>query len=446
MAELPQTHYVDSEGVSIAYQVAGERGLDLLFLPGWITQIEQLWESPAIRRFNERLMSFGRLILFDSRGTGLSERVRNGYELEHEARDALAVLDAVGSERAAIFTYGQGGLLGAKLAAEHPQRVGALVMYASVARIAWAPDYHWAPTTEEREQEAGRTLELWGEPNLQVVERLAPSIGADVSLAAWFARNQRLAASPREAREIGEASARQDVRELLPSIRVPTLVMHRPAERNWDVRHSRYLAEHIAGARYVELAGEDSLPFVGDFESIVDEVEEFLTGVRSGSEPVRDLLTVMFTDIVDATATAARIGDGRWRDLLSEHDTAVRSELGRFGGREVKTVGDGFLAVFRGPPSRALRCALAIMGRAGELDLQVRIGVHTGECELIGEDVGGMAVHITSRVAALAAPGEVLVSGTVYGTVVGGPFEFIDRGMQELKGVPAPWPLFALAR
>ena len=446
MAEVPQTRYVESDGASIAYQVAGEHGLDILFLVGWITQIEQLWESPAIRRFNERLMSFARLIQFDSRGTGLSERVRDDYSLEQEALDALAVLDAAGSERAAVFTYGQGGLLGAKLAAEHPERVGALVMYASIARSAWAPDYDWAPTEEERERTVARALPLWGEPDQQIVENLAPSIREDAALAAWFARNQRLAASPREARAIGEAMARQDVRELLPSIRVPTLVMHRPAERNWDVRHSRYLAERIPGARYVELAGEDSLPFVGDFESMLDELEEFLTGVRSGSEPVRDLLTVMFTDIVDATATAARIGDGRWRDLLSEHDAAVRAELGRFGGREVKTVGDGFLAVFRGTPSRALRCALAIMGRARELDVQVRIGVHTGECELIGEDVGGMAVHIASRVTALAEPGEVLVSGTVYGTVVGGPFEFVDRGMRELKGVPAPWPLFALAR
>ncbi len=444
MAEPPQTRYVESDGVSIAYNVAGETGLDILFLPGWITQIEQLWESPALRRFNERLMSFARLIVFDSRGTGLSERVHDGYDLEQEARDAVAVLDAAGSERAALFSYGQGGLLGVKLAAEHSQRVGALVLYASIARATWAPDYDWAPTEEERA--AAQTFAAWGEPDSQLVENLAPSARGDASLTTWFARNQRLAASPREARAIGEAVARQDVRGLLGQIRVPTLVMHRPAERNWDVRHSRYLAEHIAGARYVELPGEDSLPFVGDLEGLVDEVEEFLTGVRSGSEPVRDLLTVMFTDIVDATATASRIGDGRWRDLLSQHDTAIRAELGRFGGREVKTVGDGFLAVFRGPPSRALRCALAIRTAMRELELEVRIGIHTGECELIGDDVGGMAVHIASRVAALAEPGEVLVSGTVFGTVVGGPFEFHDRGLRELKGVPAPWPLFALSR
>ncbi len=445
MAEPPQTRYVESDGVSIAYNVVGERGLDVLFLPGWITQIEHLWESPALRRFNERLMGFARLIIFDTRGTGLSEHVHDGYSLEQEARDALAVLDAAGSERAALFTYAQGGMLGAKLAAAHPERIGALVMYASIVRPGWAPDYEWAPTDEERAELIERAFTMWGEPDPQIVQTLAPSSADDPSLVTWFARNQRLAASPREARTIGQAVARQDVRALLPAIHVPTLVLHRPAEHNIDVRHSRYLAKHIPGARYVELPGEDSLPFVGDFEGLLGEVEEFLTGVRSGSEPVRDLLTVMFTDIVDATGTAARIGDARWRDLLAGHDTAVRAELGRFGGREVKTVGDGFLAVFRGPPSRALRCALAVMAAMRGLDVQVRIGIHTGECELIGEDVGGMAVHIASRVAAIAEPGEVLVSGTVFGTVVGGPFEFAERGLRELKGVPAPWPLFALA-
>jgi len=446
MAETPQTRYVESDGVTIAYQAIGERGLDILFLPGWISQIEQLWESAAITRFMQRLASFARLIMFDARGTGLSERVRDSYSLEQEARDAIAVLDATGSERAALFTYGQGGLLGVRLAAEHRERVGALVLYASIARSLWAPDYDWAPTEEQRNEIMAAAIDSWGEPDGQPMAMLAPSVGDDPTLAAWFARNQRLAASPREAREINEAITQRDVRAELPRVAVPTLVMHRPAERNWDVRHSRYLAEHIPGARYVEFEGVDSLPFLGDFEAMIDEVEEFLTGVRTGSEPQRDLLTVMFTDIVDATATAARLGDGRWRDLLAKHDETVRAELARYGGREVKTVGDGFLAVFSGTPSRALRCALALNAATRALDLQVRIGVHTGECELIGEDVGGMAVHIASRVAALADPGEVLVSGTVFGTVVGGPFLFEDRGLHQLKGVSAPWPLFALTR
>jgi class 3 adenylate cyclase len=438
------THYARSGDASIAYQVVGDGPLDLLFLAGWLTQLEQLWEAPANRRFLERLTTFSRLIMFDTRGTGLSERVLETYTLEREARDALAVLDAAGSERAALITYAQGGLVGALLAAEHPERVGALIMYASVARTSWAPDYDWAMTSEERAAMSERAVASWGEVGGGAVAELAPSMAGDPAFAAWFARMQRLAASPGEARIISSARVDLDVRDKLEQIRVPTLIMHRPQERVWDVRHSRYLAEHIAGARYVELDGIDSLPFVGDSDAIVEEVEEFLTGVRSGGEFSRALLTVLFTDIVGATAHAARLGDGRWRDLLAHHDGQVRVQLARFDAREVKTVGDGFLATFDGPPSRALRCALAITRAARELGVEVRIGIHTGECELIGEDVGGMAVHIAARVSGLAAAGEVLVSGTVFGTVVGGPFSFEDRGFHELKGVPGRWPLFAL--
>ena len=442
---IPTTRYARSGDASIAYQVAGEGGLDMLFLTGWITQIEQLWEAPANRRFLERLTSFGRLIMYDSRGTGLSERVLDDYTVEREARDALAVLDAAGSERVALLTYAQGGLVGALLAADHPERVGALIMYASIARTSWAPDYHWAMTREQREELSERNIAKWGEGDSEAMSAWAPSMAQDRSLVAWFARMQRLAASPGEARIISRAMVDADVREAIPRIRVPTLVMHRPKELVWDVRHSRYLAENIPGARYVELEGIDSFPFVGDSDAIVEEIEEFLTGARRGGELVRALLTVMFTDIVDATALAAELGDGRWRDLLARHDEQVRKDLARFDGREVKTVGDGFLATFDGPPSRALRCALAISAGARELGLEVRVGMHTGECELIGDDVGGMAVHIASRVSALARPGEVLVSGTVFGTVVGGPFSFQERGFRELKGVPGRWPLFALS-
>ena len=441
---VPVTRYARSGEASIAYQVVGDGGLDVLFVTGWITQIEHLWEAPANRRFLERLASFGRLILFDSRGTGLSERVLDKYTVEQEVQDALAVLDAAGSERAAVMTYAQGGLVGAVLAADYPERIGALVMYASVARTSWAPDYDWAMTREQREELSELNLATWGEENGAAMSAWAPSMADDPALVSWFARLQRLAASPGEARIISRAMVDLDVREVLPRIRVPTLVMHRPREMVWDVRHSLYLAEHIPGARYVELEGIDSFPFVGDGDAILEEIEEFLTGGRGSGELARALLTVMFTDIVDATARAAEIGDGRWRDLLARHEEEVRKDLARFDGREVKTFGDGFLATFAGPPSRALRCALAITSGAGELGVEVRIGMHTGECELIGEDVGGMAVHIASRVNGLAGPGEVLVSGTVRGTVVGGPFAFEDRGLHELKGVPGHWPLFAL--
>ena len=441
---VPTTRYASSGDATIAYQVTGEGPLDLLFMPGWISQVEQLWESPALRRLLERLAAFSRLILFDRRGSGLSDSVGEPYTLEQEARDALAVLDAAGSERAALLTYGLGGPVGALLAADRPERVGALIMYASIARTSWAPDYDWAMTVEDRAQWTERTVASWGEVGGPGLAVLAPSMADDPALAAWFARLQRLAASPNEARVLLAAAADLDVRDTLPRVRVPTLVMHRSQDSAWDPRHSRYLAEHIPGARHIELDGIDSLPFVGDSDAIVEEIEEFLTGGRSGGELERALLTVMFTDIVNATARAAEFGDGRWRDLLARHDEEVRKELRRFEGREVKTVGDGFLATFAGPPSRGLRCALAITHAARELGVEVRIGMHTGECELIGGDVGGMAVHIASRVSGLAGGGEVLVSGTVFGTVVGGPFTFEDRGFHELKGVPGRWPLFAL--
>jgi class 3 adenylate cyclase/pimeloyl-ACP methyl ester carboxylesterase len=440
----PVTRYTRSGEASIAYQVIGDGRLDVLFMTGWISQIEQLWELPALRRFLERLAVFSRLILFDRRGTGLSDSVGERYTLEQEALDALAVLDAAGSDRAALLTYGLGGPVGALLAAEQPQRVGALIMYSSIARTTWAPDYDWAMTVEDRAAWTERTIATWGEPNGPGLPVLAPSMADDPALNTWFARLQRLAASPSEARILLNGGSELDVREALGQISVPALVMHRAGDSSWDPRHSRYLASHIPGARYVELDGADSFPFIGDSDAIVEEIEEFLTGARAVGERTRALLTVMFTDIVDATATAAGVGDRRWRDLLARHDEEVRKELTRFDGREVKTVGDGFLATFAGPPSRALRCALAINSAAHELGIEVRVGIHTGECELIDDDVGGMAVHIASRVAGVAEPGEVLVSGTVFGTVVGGPFGFEDRGFHELKGVPGRWPLFAL--
>jgi class 3 adenylate cyclase/pimeloyl-ACP methyl ester carboxylesterase len=443
MAMAPVTQYTDSDGASIAYQVIGEGPLDLLFLPGWISQVEQIWELPALRRFFERLGAIGRVIQFDRRGTGLSDRVVAEHSLQQEVRDALAVLDAAGSERAALFTYLLGGLVGALLAAEHPERIGALVMYASVARTSWAPDYDWALTVEQREELVKQNVVAWGEPSNEAVALLAPSMADDPTLANWLARVQRLAASPGEARRLLASAIDLDVRHALPRIGVPTLVMVRSGERGWDVRHSRYLAAHIPGARYVEMDGVDSFPFIGDSDAILEEVEEFLTGARQ-REVTRALRTVLFTDIVDSTARAARIGDGRWRDLLARHHEDVRKELKRFGGNEVKTVGDGVLGTFGGPPSSALRCALEISAAAQELGVEVRIGMHTGEVELIGDDVAGMAVHIAARVGGLAAAGEVLVSGTVFGTVVGGPFSFEDRGLHELKGVPGRWPLFTL--
>ncbi len=329
----PVTRYARSGEASIAYQTIGEGKLDLLFTNGWISQVEQLWESPALRRMFERMSVFSRLILLDRRGTGLSDGAGEPYSLEQEARDVLAVLDAVGSERTAVFTYGLGGPVGVLLAAEHRERIGALIMYASVTRTTWAPDYEWAMTVEERAAWTEQTVASWGEVTGPTMPVLAPSAGADPSLAAWFARLQRLAASPTQARVLLNAGTDVDVRELLPRVAVPTLVMHRTGDGAWDPRHSRYIAQRIAGAHYVELDGVDSLPFVGDSGAIVEEIEEFLTGARSAGEVSRALLTVVFTDIVDATARAAELGDARWRDLLARHDEELRKELRRFDGR-----------------------------------------------------------------------------------------------------------------
>jgi class 3 adenylate cyclase len=441
---IPTTQYARSGEASIAYQVMGEGSVDLMMVFGWISHLDRQWDLPASRRFLERLADFSRLILYDRRGSGLSDDLRDGHTIEDDVEDALAVLDAAGSDRAALYTKAVGGAIGAMLAAEHPERVTALLMFGSAACTTWAPDYDWVMTSEERERLVEETLEEWSDNQGREMARWAPSMADDPALGAWWAQMTRSIASPGKARKRWIEAGSLDARECLPRIRVPTLVMHRPQELVWDVRHSQYLAEHIPDARYVELEGRDSVDFLGDSDAIAGEIEEFLTGVRSGRESTRALLTVMFTDIVDSTARASELGDERWRDLLAGHDRLIRGELSRFGGREVKTIGDGFLATFAGPPSSALHCAQSILAAAGELGIEVRVGLHTGECELIGDDIGGMAVHVAARIGALAGARETLVSSAVSGTVVGGPFAFEDRGSHELKGVPGRWRLFAL--
>jgi class 3 adenylate cyclase len=439
---VAQTRYADSDGVSIAYQVVGEGPIDVLALFGWITQVEHNWEEPTLRRFIEQIASFARLIVFDRRGTGLSDPLTEDFTLDDEVRDALAVLDAAGSERAALLTYTGGGMVGAQLAARHPDRVGAAVMYASIVRSTSAPDYDWTHTREERDAYMEELLANWGTG--WNAAAFAPSRAGDERFREWWARLQRLAGSPGKMRKVIESGSEMDARAELTAISVPTLVLHRADDKWVDIRHSRYIANAVPGARMVELPGRDSLPWVGEGEVLLDTIEEFLTGSRTSAGSQRSLLTVMFTDIVDATGHARRLGDAGWRDLLAYHDALIRGEVERFEGREVKTVGDSFLVVFPGPPDRAIRCAKRISDAIHQLGVDVRVGVHTGECELIGDDVGGMAVHIASRVQALARPREVLASGTTCGTVVGAEFDFEERGLHELKGVPGRWPLFAL--
>jgi class 3 adenylate cyclase len=439
-----ETRYARSGDVHIAYQVIGQGPIDLVYVPSWISQLEHYWSEPIVSRYFRRLASFSRLIMFDRRGSGLSDPVPQAPTLEEQMDDVVAVMEAAGSARAAVFALLEGGAMATLFAATHPERTTALVLYEAQARMSWAPDYDWAMKREDRiaRLNAGG-LDGWGDGSR--IAGLSPRAARNPRLRDWYGRLERLAASPGTAAKLMMMNAEVDVRAVLPTIRVPTLVMHRAGDKFIDIRHSRYLAEHIPGARYVELAGEEALAFSGDGASELDEIEEFLTGARHVADAERILATVMFSDIVDSTRRAAELGDRRWRDLLESIEGAVGRELDRFRGRAVKTMGDGFLATFDGP-ARGIRCATAIREIArDEYDLQVRTGLHTGEIELIGDDVGGLAVHIGARVGAIAAPGEVLVSGTVKDLVVGSGIPFEERGEHELKGVPGEWRLYAVA-
>ncbi|MEA2286192.1 MAG: hypothetical protein QOJ21_2235 [Solirubrobacteraceae bacterium] len=435
-----ETRYARNGDTTIAWTSIGHGPADVLFLPGVISHVEHVWADPGMAGFFERLSSLGRVILMDRRGSGLSDPLDGSLSLDDEVDDVIAVLDAAESECAVLLGYLTGGPLAVKVCAERPERVRALVLYASMARSLAATGDGWTDDSRQRAATFERMVERWGSGAL--LEDLAPSRADDARLRGWLGRLERLSSSPGEVRRVAQSLAEFDVRDDLTRLRVPTLILHRIGDRLIDVRHSRYLAEHIPAARYVELDGADNLPSAGDTPALLGEIEEFLTGGRRRVVE-RELLTILFTDIVGSTGHAARLGDAGWRDLLASHDALVRAELDRFGGREVKTIGDAFLVQFDGPPSRAVRCAQAIVHELRSLGLTIRVGLHTGECEVIGDDVGGMAVHIAARVAALASPGEVLVSGTVYGTVVGAGVRFKDRGTHVLRDVPGRWPLFA---
>jgi pimeloyl-ACP methyl ester carboxylesterase len=441
----PETRYAKSGDVNIAYQVVGEGPFDLLYVPGWVSHVEQGWEEPAMAHFLHRLASFSRLILFDKRGTGLSDRVPEHElpTLEQRMDDVRAVLDAVGSQRAALFGYSEGGPMCVLFAATYPGRTLSLVLYGSFAKRLSAPDYPWGRDPAEREEEYGFVEREWGK--VTELAHYALSRADDEAFMERMATYRRRSASPGAAVALMRMNSQVDIRGVLPVIGVPTLVLHRVGDRDVDVGNGRYLAEHIPGARYVELPGADHMPFVGDTDAILDEVEEFLTGMRRGPDPDRVLVTLLFTDIVGSTELAARIGDRAWRELVERHHGLVRAELDRWQGREVDTAGDGFLAEFSGP-ARAIRCAQAVVAGVRSLELEVRAGVHTGEAERAGDALRGIAVHIGARVAATAEPGEVLVSATVKDLVAGAGIEFEDRGERELKGVPGSWRLFAAVR
>ena len=437
----PKTRYAKSGDVHIAYQVVGDGRLDLVYAPPWIGNMELIWEEPSCARFLKRLASFSRLILFDKRGTGSSDRAVEIPILEQQIDDLISVMDSVGSERAALLGASEGGSLCTLFAATHPERTSALILCGAVATTRWSPETPWALTRETFEtwiQTVGRE---WGGP--LAIELFAPSVAHDQRFRDWWARLLRLAASPATAIALLRMLDDIDVRPVLPTIRVPTLVLHCTGDRAVNVENGRYLGRHIPNAKYVELPGADHFPYVGDTDAILAEIEEFLTGARHAPEADRVLATVLFTDIVGSTAHAAGMGDQRWRDLLGSYQALVRGELARSRGREVKTLGDGFLATFDGP-ARAIRCACAIRDSVRPLGIEIRAGLHTGECELMDDDVGGIAVHIGARVASSAAPGEVLVSSTVKDLVAGSGLRFADRGTHHLRGVPGEWRLFAV--
>jgi pimeloyl-ACP methyl ester carboxylesterase len=437
----PVTRYARSGDVHLAYQVVGQGPIDLVFVHGWVSNVEYGWEVPPLARFLTRLASFSRLILFDRRGTGMSDRVPDDRlpTLEQRMDDIRTVMDAAGSERAAIFGASEGGNMSVLFAATYPERTVALVTIGIFAKRIWSPEYPWAPTPEQRQKDFEIVEREWhGEMD---VTHYAPS--ADPALRRQIAAFFRRSASPGAALALLRMNTQIDVRHVLPAVRVPTLVIHRTGDLDASVEEGRWIAAQIPGARFVELPGADHLPWIGDTDALVDEVEEFLTGVRGSAEPDRVLATVLFTDIVGATATAAALGDRGWRDVLQAHHTAVRRELARFRGREIDTAGDGFLAAFDGP-ARAVRCACAIRDAVAAVGVPIRAGLHTGECEVIGDKLGGLAVHIGARVAAAAPATEVWVSSTVKDLVAGSGLRFADRGLHTLKGVPGEWRLFAV--
>jgi len=437
-----ETKYVRSGSTHIAYQVIGHGPIDIVYVPGWVSHVEQAWEVPELSRFLRRLATFARLIVFDKRGTGLSDRVPNDNlpTLEERMDDLRTVMDAVDSKRAALFGTSEGGNLCTLFAATYPERTRALILLGAFAKRTWSPDYPWAPTLEQREQRYALIESEWG--TAMDLTYYAPSKTNDKVFAQQFATYCRQSASPGAALALLRMNTEIDIRAILPTIRVPTLVIHRTGDQVAKVEEGRWLAKQITGARFVELPGNDHLSWVGDQNTVLSEIQEFLTGSRPILESDRILSTLLFTDIASSTELVAEMGDREWQDLLDQHHTMVRRELSRFRGKEIDTAGDGFFATFDGP-ARAIRCAQNIVEGGNQLGIKIRAGLHTGEIEVNGPQISGIALHIGARVSAISNPGEVLVSSTLKNLVAGSHIHFLDRGTHILKGVPGDWHLFS---
>lgn len=440
---IPETRYAHSGDLSIAFQVFGEGPMDLVYVPGWVSNVELIWDDPDLSRFFRRLSSFARVITFDKRGTGLSDpvSVETLPDIETRMDDLRAVMDEVGSPSATIFGHSEGGAMCIFFAAVHPDRTDRLILTGAYAKRTRTDDYPWAPTAEERAADADDVLQNWG--GVEGLRDIAPTRADDPAFQKWWGRYQRFSASPRAAATLLAMNTQVDVRSVLGSIATPTLLLYREGDVDVSVEEGKYIEQAIEGSRLKILPGGDHLFWVGDVDLMLEEIEEFVTGERGSPDPDRRLATVMFTDIVGSTKKAASLGDGEWRRLLENHNRLVRSELDRWRGIEVGTTGDGFLATFDGPV-RAINCCLAIRSGVESLGIQIRGGVHTGMVEVVGDDVAGLAVHIGARIGAAAGPGEVFVSSTVKDLVAGSGFLFEDRGPHELKGVPDEWQLFAV--
>jgi len=436
----PQTQYTNAGDVSIAYQVVGDGPIDLLYAPGWLSNIEYAWESTHYTDFMTKLGRFARLIFFDKRGTGLSERVVSFPTLEQRTDDIVAVLNAVGSEKTVIFGLSEGGNMAAMFAATYPERTRALVLSGTPARGSWAPDYPWGWKPEYLEDFISLVLDNWGEP--VGFEEAAPSMVDNKAASGWWGAYIRNSASPKSAELLMRFNAQVDIRGILPTISCPTLVINREHDAWGAVDEARYIASLIPNSTLKIIPGADHMPWYGDQDLIVGEIQEFLTGQRDTTSSERVLLTVLMTDIVGSTKKVTAIGDSRWRTLLDQHDAIIRDRVKTFGGQIINTTGDGFIMAFTGP-TRAIQCAEEIRADVSRLDLEVRAGVHTGECERRGSDISGLAVHIAARVMDYASPGQVLASGTVKDLTVGSGLEFHPAGTRSLKGVPGDWSLYA---
>jgi pimeloyl-ACP methyl ester carboxylesterase len=443
---VPTTRYAKSGDLNIAYQVVGDGPQDLVYVPGWVSNVEVMWEDPVTERFLGRLASFSRLILFDKRGTGMSDAVPIDLmpNLEERMDDVRAVMDAVGSQRATLMGHSEGGNMCILFAATYPGRTERLILIGCYAKRVRSEDYPWAPLLQDRELEFEETERTWGDPDL-TPHWLAPSRMNDPAFRTWISRYLRLSASPKAGAHLLRMNTQIDTTAILPAIRVPTLCLYRAHDTDVLVEEGRWIASQIPNARFVELPGADHLLGSDDGGVTVREIEEFVTGQSAFHEPDRVLATVLFTDIVGSTEQLAAIGDQAWRELLERHNATIRSQLERHRGRPIGASGDGFLATFDGP-ARAIRAAQAIRDALLPLGINIRAGLHTGEIETMGKDIAGLGVHIGARVSALAGPGEVLVSRTVKDLVSGSGIVFEDRGLHTLKGVPEPWQVYAVAQ